>query len=93
VITDTLIGVVEAFVTTVLGWMPAWTLPAYLGSGPGTLSASISGFLGGVGEVDAWIPASALGGAASVVATALVAMVAIKLVRIVASFFTAGGGM
>lgn len=86
-VTDAIIGVLHSVLSTVLGWLPTFTLPTWM-SDTGPL-ATVLGYAGSMG---AWFPTT-------LAATVLVAVLAayavafgVKIVRIVASFATLGGG-
>lgn len=92
-VTDALIGVLRSVLVFFLQSMPTATLPAYLtGTGDGTMNGTVTSLAGSLWSLDALLPVSHLIAASALVLTALVASVAIRLVRILASFLTAGGG-
>lgn len=64
------------------------TVPSFFGSVPGWI-VSASSYVAGTGV---WIPWTLLGVVIAAWMVSLGAALAVKLVRIVASFFTAGGG-
>lgn len=87
-VTDALLDFVAWLVETVVGWMPDSEPPEWLGN-----IANMGAVLGdGVNSMGAWLPI-ALG--FQIVQAAVVCLgvgLLIKVVRILASFFTAGGG-
>ena len=88
-ITEFLIWVLGQFVYMVFWLLPDLPSPAPLlggvGSGVGQVFAA-------VGSLAFWVPFPAAGAALLVVATVAGVVFGIKLVRIVASFLTGGGG-
>jgi hypothetical protein len=91
VVTDALIGALSTFLGWVIDLMPDLTIPDALGPA-GTVVGWISRAGEWSGDMAIWIP---LGQAVLALAFLLLAVgtgVLIKLARIVASFFTAGGG-
>jgi hypothetical protein len=88
VITQWLIQAVSWFWEWVCSWLPAPEVPAWLASaGP-----TIQGFVSKIGGLGAFLPFSVLGAVLGLLLLLMVASLAIKVVRIIASFFTMGGG-
>jgi len=81
-------GAFTSMVRVVLGWVPTVTPPAFLSDAGGFLSTAGEW----VGDTSAWIPWPFVGAVLLAWVVAIGAMVAIKGVRIVASFLTLGGG-
>lgn len=86
-IVELLVQVFTSFVTFVLGMLPTVTLPAWLGED--SYLSEVWSYGAGLG---AWIPFALFGQVAAVVMSCVLIGFTIKIVRIVASFFTAGGG-
>jgi len=87
-IADAVISVFVWIIKAVVGLLPTGAAPAWLDDGAGYM-AEIFGLVSGLG---AWVPVSL---AVTVVAAVLACVVIgflIKVIRIVASFLTAGGG-
>lgn len=92
-ITNWIIQAVSTVVSWILGMLPVLSLPTSLtDTGPGSVHATIAGGVASLWSLDSFLPMGHLVGAAALVLAALVAAVTIRLVRIVASFLTAGGG-
>jgi len=88
VVTEAVMSLVTAVIKAIFSFVTVPAPPDFLGSAPGWMT-TLGGFFADTG---AWIPWTLM---AAVVATwvlAMAAMVAIKGVRIVASFLTFGGG-
>jgi len=88
VITEWVLGVGGWLLHTLLGALPVMSVPGWMSSNDGAFST----VFGAAGSMGVWFPST-------LVVTVLLAVVAtwlvgfgIKLVRIVASFLTAGGG-
>jgi hypothetical protein len=87
-VTDAVIGFFFNVINSVLGLLPTITVPDWLSSADGPI-ATVLGYAGSMG---AWFPSTlVLTVVTAVLATWAIGFV-IKLVRIVASFFTLGGG-
>lgn len=88
-ITEAIVSVFAAVAGFIVGLFPTWSPPAWLTTTVPDLIGQASDWIVGV---NAWVPfdhvATVLGFVVLVLATA----VAVRLVRIVASFLTAGGG-
>lgn len=87
-IVEAVVTVFVGLVNFITGLLPSMDPPAWLSSGDG-LMGTVWGYGAGLG---AWVPWSLAG---TVLASALACAASgfvIKVVRIVASFFTAGGG-
>lgn len=87
-ITELVLGVLASVVSFVGGLFPSMTLPTWLASIPVWID-SLGSYLTGM---DAWVPWDHFATVLGFLALALSIALAIKLVRIVASFLTAGGG-
>lgn len=88
-ITEFLIWVVGAFVELVFWALPDLPDPAPLLGG---VNSGIGQVIGAAGALSFWVPFSATAGALALVAVVAAVVFGIKLVRIVASFLTGGGG-
>lgn len=87
-VTEWLVGVFSAVLTALLDWLPDWDMPAWMTSTDGAM-ATVFTYAASMG---AWFPMGlATTVAVAVLATYAVAFV-VKVVRIVASFLTLGGG-
>ena len=92
-ILDLILSWVSHVVAWVLTLMPTFTLPRYLtGTGTNTMAGTITGAVSSLWSLNAWFPTDQVFAAAGVVLAALTAAVGVRVVRIVASFLTAGGG-
>lgn len=87
-ITTLLIMLVSGFVSVVFGLFPELPDPDAILDG----TSGIGSVFSSVGSLAFWVPFPAAAAALAVVAAVAVAAFGIKLVRIVASFLTAGGG-
>lgn len=78
----------------VLGQLPTVTLPTFFnsGTGSGTVGGVMSSVVGYFNSWDNLFPLDQAGYALGIVASSWAAALIIKVVRIVASFLTAGGG-
>lgn len=83
-----LINAFTAFVKFVLGLFPDGAPPAWMSQGTAALS-TVWSYAAGLG---AWVPWSFAGTVIGAIVASVGIGFAIKIVRIVASFFTAGGG-
>jgi hypothetical protein len=82
-------GVLEFFI----GLLPGWEWPDWLvGSGSGTLAGFAASLAGGMGDVSSWLPISIVGGCITAIGGALLFAVAVRIVRMVLSFLSGGGG-
>lgn len=84
-----LLDVVTGFLGWVVGLLPSVSIPVWMST---TVPNAITTIGGYISSIDVWLPFSDAGIAVAFVVVALAAAVAIKIVRIVASFVTAGGG-
>lgn len=87
-IVELLLGVLFLFLRGVIALFPDGDPPAWVDDGAGMLGQLV-GYASGLG---AWIPFQLAGTVLAAVLVCMVAGFGIKLVRIVASFLTAGGG-
>lgn len=93
-VTDLVLNVVSTFVSWFLSLMPVVSYPTYLtGTGSGTLNGTLTGAVSVLWSFDAFIPVTQLVLAAALVLAALVVGVGVRVVRIIASYLTLGGGM
>lgn len=88
-VVEWLFSLVAAVVEFILGLLPDLPDSGWLSGGVASTVGTISSFVSGFG---AWIPFGAAATATTFVLAVLAAAVLVKTVRIVASFFTAGGG-
>jgi hypothetical protein len=88
VITEGLFSVFSGFVRFMIGLLPSGSLPEWVDDGAVHLR-EVWALGAGLG---AWVPWSLFGTVAAAVMGCVVIGFGIKVARIVASFFTAGGG-
>jgi hypothetical protein len=88
VITELVLDVFFALVRGIVALFPTGAAPGWLDDGAAKL-ADLTGYASGLG---AWIPFGLAGTVLAAVLACMLAGFVIRLVRIVASFFTAGGG-
>lgn len=87
-VTDWLIELFASLVGTILSWMPTFPVPEWLSSADGAL-ATVLTYAGSMG---AWFPSGLAVTVALAILAAYVVGFGIKIVRIIASFVTLGGG-
>lgn len=87
-IPERFIDLVAGFLSFVAGLLDFPAVPGVVLSVPGYVS-TVGGWMSGTG---AWVPWSVVSTMVALWASCLVGAVAIRVVRIVASFLTAGGG-
>ena len=87
-IVDLIVTALAGIVTFVGDLFPTINAPGWLSGLAGQVSL-VTDNMAGLGQ---WVPFGAAGQATVLVLAAVVVAVAVKLIRIVASFFTAGGG-
>jgi hypothetical protein len=87
-ITEWLMRMGRVLVETLIGAVPPFTPPAFVASG----AASVADVLAVARSLGHWVPIELFAGVVVAVLSCLVAGATIKLVRIVASFLTVGGG-
>jgi hypothetical protein len=93
VVTDAIVDVLAGFLAWVLDSMPDLAIPTFVtGTGEGTLSGTIASAVGAINGFGVYLPGSQIGGATALVLAGIIVGLAVKVVRIVASFLTAGGG-
>jgi hypothetical protein len=92
VITQALISLLVTPIAWMIGLLPTFSLPDFLGTGGGSIASGMTGFFGYIGSFTNWLPGYALAPAFAWVATCVAVAIGVKLVRIVASFLTFGGG-
>jgi len=89
VITEFFLFLMRSIAELVLSLFPDGPDPDEL---DGTVTSGLGTLFGYAGGFGSWVPWSTIGGALLLVVACLVAAGVIKLVRIVASFLTLGGG-
>lgn len=87
-IVEALVDVLFGIVEFVIGLIPTTAAPVWIADASGYLE-TLWGYGAGLG---AWVPWSLVGTVFASVLSCVAIGLVIKLVRIVASFFTAGGG-
>lgn len=87
-VTDSLLSVLGGVLSWIAGLLPDWEAPADLDGAIATLGTAV----GWAADLGNWFPWPVILGAGGLVMAALVIAVAIRLVRITASFLTLGGG-
>lgn len=87
-VTDLLLGWLGALWSWLMGLFPVITPPDWL-TGINAALTTVTSHIGGMGR---WLPFGLLGGVLATFFAILAAGFVVKVVRIVASFFTAGGG-
>lgn len=93
-VTDAILNVVTSVVSWIVGLLPTLTFPSALtDTGTGSVHATMTGAVSSLWSLDAFLPVSQLVAAAALVLAALLLSVTVRIVRIVASFITLGGGM
>ena len=85
---DAVIQALGSVITWLIEHFPAPTVPTWLDQIPGKVS-SVTGY---ASSLSAWFPVGLLGTVLTAWATAYGIAVGIKLVRMIASFLTGGGG-
>lgn len=87
--------ILEAIITAVVAVLsalgdlfPEMDTPAFIGS----ISSQISSVTGQMAPLGNWVPFGAAGTALQLVLAAIAIAIVVKVVRIIASFLTAGGG-
>lgn len=92
-ITEAIINVLAGILSWVLGLMPTIALPPYVtGTGAGTANGALTTAMTALWSVDAIVPVAQLIAAAALVLLALGVAVGVRVLRIIASFLSAGGG-
>jgi len=87
-VTDAIVGAITGFLVWVLSLITVPEPPDFLDDAGGYI-ATVGGF---VANTSMWIPWALIAGVIGAWVVAMGAMIAIKGVRIVASFLTLGGG-
>lgn len=87
-VTDVLLGWLGALWSWLMGLFPVIDPPDWL-AGTGDALTTVTDHIGGMGR---WLPFGLLGAVLGTFFLILAAGFVVKVVRIVASFFTAGGG-
>jgi hypothetical protein len=88
-ITDLLLDLVTTVLHAVLSLLPAWSPAAGMTS---DLTDWLASAWSAAGGLHMWLPTGVLVAALALVLGAVAVAVAVKVVRIIASFMTAGGG-
>jgi hypothetical protein len=88
VVTKLFLDVVTTFLAWVVGLFPTWDRPSWLSSA----IDSITGATETVHELGYWLPIGAITDVAVVILAASAVSFAVRVVRIVASFLSGGGG-
>ncbi len=83
-----LAGALSSVLTWLIGIFPAPTLPSWLTAAP----SAISGWVAQLDGFGNWLPLDVVSGAVAFALVVLGIGGAIKLLRIIASFLSAGGG-
>lgn len=92
-IVEAVINVLVALVSGILSLVPDFEAPSWLtGSGSGTLGGYANTVGQAMGKAEPWLPLDALGYAVTIVVAAVAFSVAVRVVRILLSLFTGGGG-
>jgi hypothetical protein len=92
-VTDAILGVLTNVITWFLEHLPTLTLPTYLtDTGAGTLNGTVGSLASSLWSLDAFLPVTQLVLAGALVLASMLLAVAVRVVRIVASFLLAGGG-
>jgi hypothetical protein len=90
---ELIVKALMAIPRAVLGLIPDVTIPAYLtGTGPGTLAGTVSDLVASLAGINPWLPLAQLVAAAGLVLASMICAGVVKLVRIVSSYVTLGGG-
>lgn len=87
-IVEAIVSVLAGLVSFVGGLMPEIAVPGFVGSLVG-LVGTITGYMAPLGY---WIPFGPAGTATGFVLVALAVSLVVRLVRVIASFLTGGGG-
>jgi hypothetical protein len=87
-VTDWLIGLLADLVHSVMGDLPTFAVPEWLVTGSGAVGTVFSY----AGSMGAWFPSQLAVTVALAILAAYGVGFAVKLIRIVASFVTLGGG-
>ena len=87
-IVDLIVTALAGIVTFVGNLMPTINAPGWVSG----LSAKVAVVTENMAALGNWVPFGAAGQATALVLASILVALTIKLIRIVASFFTAGGG-
>lgn len=87
-IVDALVGVLSGLLTFVAGLLPDGDVPAWFAN----VSDDLASWIGLTAGLGAWVPMTLMLNVLGALLLCYVVGFTIRLVRIVASFFTAGGG-
>lgn len=87
-VTNFLINTLAGLVQWVIGLFPTFSTPGFFSQA----ASAISSIGTQVSSVGAWLPIGLIGAVVTAWAVTFAAGVAIKVIRIIASYFTLGGG-
>lgn len=87
-VTDTVLKLLGGFLTWVIGLMGTWELPAW----STTVITFVAGLVTKAAQLGNWIPWQYVGIGLALIWTSFLVAFGVRVARIVASFFTAGGG-
>lgn len=87
-IAEAIIGLIAGLVGAIGSMFPTMESPAFLT----TLADKVAVVTDWMAPLGVWVPLGAAGNATQVVLAAAAAAIAIKLIRLVVSLFTGGGG-
>jgi len=88
VVTDAILRVLGAFATFLIGLMGTWELPDWLS----TVVTFVANLVTQAAALGNWIPWQHVGIALALIWASFLIAFGVRVARIVASFFTAGGG-
>lgn len=87
-VTNWFVGVLSAVVAWFVGLLPTWAPPDWVSG----LSSQLVGVVDNANRLGYWFPLDAIRNIALLLSGALALALAVRVIRIAASFFTAGGG-
>lgn len=87
-ITEAIINVFAAVVAFLVGLLPSWTAPDWLGAAVSTMASAI----GDITMLSGWVPVKAVGTAVAFMLACSGIGMAVKVARMVLSLSTGGGG-
>jgi hypothetical protein len=95
VIVSLFTGALSSVLSFVVGLFPSWSYPSWL-DGSSTASGTLGGYAHSIGsamgDFSAWIPLGVVGPALTAIVAALAVSLGVRVIRMVASFLTGGGG-